>query len=58
MEALQAAQSLQMPFEEGLSSLNIGRLDGDHERLAHARDLFQSMGAGHFVEVAARVLRG
>ena len=58
MEALQEAQTLKMPFEEGLSSLNLGRLDGDRERLTHARDLFESVGAGHFATAAARALRG
>jgi hypothetical protein len=56
-KALQAAQGLKMPPEEALSSLNLGRLDGDRDRLEQARDLFERMGARHFVEVANRVLR-
>ncbi|HXV72761.1 MAG TPA: AAA family ATPase [Acidimicrobiia bacterium] len=58
MEALEAAQALGMPFEEGLSSLNIGRLDGDSDRLTHALGLFESVGARHFIDVAGRALRG
>ena len=58
LKALEAAQTLQMPFEEGLASLNLGRLDGDHDRLTHARDLFERVGARHFVEVANTAFRG
>ena len=46
-----------MPLEEGLSSLNLGRIDGGDDRLEHARDLFERVGASHFVEVATRALR-
>jgi tetratricopeptide (TPR) repeat protein len=56
-KALQAAQGLRMPLEEGLSSLNLGRIDGGDDRLEHARDLFERVGASHFVEVANRALR-
>jgi class 3 adenylate cyclase/tetratricopeptide (TPR) repeat protein len=58
VEALEEAVSLQMPFEEALTSLNLGRLDVDRERLAHARDLFERVGARHFVGVTDKVLRG
>lgn len=57
-KALQAAQTLRMPFEEALTTLNLGRLDGDSERLQHARDLFERLGARHFVDVTNQALRG
>ncbi|MGH8951302.1 MAG: AAA family ATPase [Acidimicrobiia bacterium] len=57
-KALEAAQGLKMPFEEALISLNLGRLDTDRERLEQARDLFERVGARHFVEVANKALRG
>jgi hypothetical protein len=47
-----------MPFEEALTTLNLGRLDGDSERLQHARDLFERLGARHFVDVTNQALRG
>jgi hypothetical protein len=58
VKALAEAVSLHMPFEEALTSLNLGRLDSDRGRLAHARDLFDRMGARHFVGVTDRALRG
>ena len=58
VEALQQAETLKMPFEEGLIRLNLGRLDGDRSQLTQARDLFESVGAGHFVTVASTALRG
>jgi tetratricopeptide (TPR) repeat protein len=57
-KALQAAQELKMPFEEALTSLNLGRLDNDRDRLEHARNLFEGMGARYFVDVTSEALRG
>ncbi len=57
-KALQSAQSLKMPFEEALTSMNLGRLDGDAARLQHARDLFERVGARHFVDLTNQALLG
>jgi hypothetical protein len=57
-KALQAAQALEMPFEEALTRLNLGRLDHDRDSLGQALDLFERMGARHFVEVTNNELRG
>jgi class 3 adenylate cyclase/tetratricopeptide (TPR) repeat protein len=57
-QALQEAQTLKMTFEEGLSSLNLGRLDRDHDRLRHARELFERLGARHFVDASNQALGG
>jgi tetratricopeptide (TPR) repeat protein len=54
VKALHGAQALKMPFEEALSSLNLGQLDKDRQRLEHARSLFERMGTRYFVEVADR----
>jgi class 3 adenylate cyclase/tetratricopeptide (TPR) repeat protein len=57
-EALQTAQTLEMPFEEALTRLNLGRLDNDRDLLEQARDLFERMGARYFVDVVERALTG
>ncbi len=57
-KALEAARELKMPFEEGLSSMNLGRLDKDQALLQQARDLFEGMGARHFVDLTSQALRG
>jgi tetratricopeptide (TPR) repeat protein len=57
VKALAEAETLQMPFEEALTSLNLGRCDGDRERLTHARELFEGMGARHFVGVTEKAMR-
>lgn len=54
--AIESAQTMKMPFEEALSSLNLGRLDSDSGRLTHARDIFERVGARHFVDVAGKAL--
>jgi tetratricopeptide (TPR) repeat protein len=57
-KALDAARRLQMPFEEALTSMNLGRVGADTERLEHALRLFTSMGAHQFVELTNRELQG
>jgi hypothetical protein len=47
---------LEMPFEEALTHLNLGRIDRDEERLRRARDMFEGMGTRHFVDVADKEL--
>jgi tetratricopeptide (TPR) repeat protein len=58
IKALEAARELKMPFEEGLTSMNLGRLDKDQALLQQARDLFEGMGAKHFVDLTSQALRG
>ncbi len=58
IKALEASRELRMPFEEALSSMNLGRLDKDQAMLEHARGLFESMGAKHFVDLTSQALRG
>jgi tetratricopeptide (TPR) repeat protein len=55
-KALQEAVRLEMPFEEALTHLNLGRIDRDEERLRRARDMFEGMGTRHFVDVADKEL--
>jgi hypothetical protein len=48
-ESVAAAESLQMPYDQGLAHFEIGRhlADGDGARLSHldrARDLFDALG--------------
>jgi tetratricopeptide (TPR) repeat protein len=58
VKALEAAQNLEMPFEEALTSFNLGRLDGDAERLQHAKSLFERVGARHFIDLTNQALAG
>ena len=58
IKALDAARELRMPFEEALTSMNLGRLDKDQAMLVHARGLFEAMGARHFVDLTSQALRG
>ena len=58
LKALEASRELKMPFEEALTSMNLGRLDKDQALLEHARGLFESMGARHFVDLTSQALRG
>ena len=51
-QAEERSRELGMPFEEGLISLNLGRLAADRRRLQHAADLFGDLGTRYFVELA------
>ena len=55
-EALEVAQELKMPFEEALTSMNLGRLGDDRERLGHALELFRALGAKHFVNLTSAAI--
>jgi hypothetical protein len=57
-KALETAQRLHMPFEEALTTLNLGRLERDAERLQHAREMFERMGARHFIDLTNQALAG
>jgi class 3 adenylate cyclase/tetratricopeptide (TPR) repeat protein len=56
-KALKAARDLGMPFEEAVTSMNMGRVQRDRDRLGHALELFEEIGAQHFVELTRAELR-
>jgi tetratricopeptide (TPR) repeat protein len=58
VKALDASRDLQMPFEEALTTMNLGRLDQDPALLQDAMRMFEEMGARHFVDLTAQALRG
>jgi tetratricopeptide (TPR) repeat protein len=56
VKALEKAQRLKMPFEEALTTLNLGRLEGDAGSLQQAREMFERMGARHFIDLTNQAL--
>lgn len=55
-QALAMAEELKMPFEEALTRMNMGRLSGDRDHLDRALEMFQAMGAQHFVVLTMTAL--
>jgi hypothetical protein len=45
-----------MPFEEALTRMNMGRLVGERHHLEQALELFEEMGARHFVALTREAL--